>query len=134
MVIVSRRLSENMFSRRTWARIEFLAELFLFRRTLRAFRSSRTDSEGPIKVAPLWLIAGAIDQALNTWLYDRDVGSIRTKPWRRGLPVQVVLFLALRRVSRSKRTMESFSVGASLGRIGYRFWYGVVNPVPGDDA
>ena len=123
-----------MFSRRTWARIEFLAELFLLCRILREFRSASADSEDPIQVVPLWLIAGAIDQAFYAWLYDRDAGSIRTKPWRRGVPVQVVLFLAVRRASRSKSATESFSVGASLGRIAYRFWYGVVNPVPGDDA
>ena len=122
-----------MVSRRTWARFVFLANLLVF--PLRVYQWYRaTDEHGrPVSLVPQWLVAGLTYRVAYAWAYDHDLGAIRTKRWRRasfGLSLGTLTQWAL---PSSGSARHSFSLGESIGRVGYRLWYGVVRPPAGGE-
>lgn len=56
---------------------------------------------------------------------------MRTKRWRRILTPCLWLLPALRADTQLEAVIRDFSIGISLGRLGYRLWYGVLRPLPG---
>ena len=74
-----------------------------------------------------------MSQTAYCWGYDRNLGAIRTNYWRRGLFTIVVSGLGLSVVPRSEAVWRNLSIGGSIGRLGYRLWYGVLHPLPAPD-
>jgi hypothetical protein len=122
-----------MFSRRTWARIVFLSNLLVL--PLRVYQWRRTAGEDgeSVPLALRWLVTGMGYQVAHCWAYDHDLGAIRTKRWRRILLAVVWFVLSLRAFPRSEGEYHNFSIGGTIGRISYRFWYGVLRPLPDTD-
>lgn len=121
-----------MLSRRTWARIVFLAELLVFPLRFYQWRRATGDGESapPDRRA---LLAGAGFQVAYCWAYDHDAGAIRTKRRRRALLGALWGALGFRLFRRSETARRDFSMDNSVGHIGYRFWYGVVRPPAGTE-
>jgi hypothetical protein len=79
------------------------------------------------------LAAGALYRSADRWIHDRDVGEVRTNPYRG------VLFGI--RETRSERQLvpqdeefqDNFGIGKTVGMVGYRLWYGLLRPLPGPD-
>jgi hypothetical protein len=119
-----------MVSRRTWARLIFLGEMLSV--PLQVYQLCRPPDEdgASISLLPRWLIAGGVVQAAYCWAYDRDLGAIRTKRLRRYLLAVVVGGLGLRTLPQSEAMWRNISIGSSIGRLGYRLWYGVLRPLP----
>jgi hypothetical protein len=119
-----------MIDRRTRTRIVFLGQMYSLVSQVRQWRALRENGES-IPLAPRWLVVGAVYRIGYNWAYDCDLGAIRTKRWRRGLLVTAIFTLALLGTRRSSVAIRSASMGATTGRLGYRFWYGVLHPLPG---
>jgi len=119
----------SLLTRRTRARISFLgATASLVQQAYQ--RSNRTDDE-PIPLAPRWLLVGAVYQLAYCWVFDHDVGTLRTSLWRRALFIVVTVAIVFLWFGRSPTVLQNISMGGSLARIGYRLWYGVLYPLPG---
>ena len=116
-----------MISRRTKARISFVSSLYrAYQRCTRVVNNEET-----VQFAPRYFVLGFIYQIVRGWTYDRDYGNNRTNRWRRFLiPVAIfpLLLKLLDLISESER--ESLVLGAAVGAILYRLWYGVLNPLP----
>lgn len=123
-----------MISRRTRARLSVLVESCVF--PIYRSRTRRlTDDDGePIPLVLRWLLAVVGFRVLYSWAYDRDLGAIRTKRWRTVLSAAFCGQLACVALPRSPAPARSFSIGASVGRIGYRLWFGVLHPLPDPDG
>ncbi|MFC7203527.1 hypothetical protein ACFQJC_08380 [Haloferax namakaokahaiae] len=125
-----------MISRRTRARAEFAVALFsavvirYSRRKLRDHEGGR----GPLPPLSNGSVAlGAVWQGVRLWSYDRDIWGFRTSRSRRFL-FALFIFGARRALfSRSESFRSSFGFGRVVGTIGYRFWYGVMRPLPGTE-
>jgi hypothetical protein len=120
-----------MFSRRTRARIVFLVDILLLPVHMYQWRAA--EERNSDLFVPRWLFAGVGFQVAYSRAYDQDLGSIRTKRWRRfflGIP-WAILYRQL--VPRSEAIRRNFSTGESIGRTGYRLWFGVLHPLPDTD-
>lgn len=130
----SNRILLDMVDRRQWARIVFLGQFLILLH--QAYRWSRSPPKRR-KSTPMsirWLVAGAGFHITYSWTYDHDFGAIRTKRSRQiilGLPLGMIGF---RTLSRSEAVWRSLSTGMGVGRICYRFWYGVLRPLPATDS
>lgn len=119
-----------MVSRRTRARIAFLAELLSIPLQVYQWRRATDTNRESIAVVSQWLVAGGLLQATFCWAYDHDLGGFRTKWWRRVALAMGVGVGGFRVLPRSEAVWRSLSIGGSIGRIGYRLWYGVLRPLP----
>lgn len=122
-----------MVSRRTRARIAFIGEILSIPFQVYQWQRAADTNEEPISVAPRWLVVGGLLQAISCWAYDHDLGGFRTKRGRR-VSVAVVAGIVGYRVLPREAVWGSFSIGGSIGRIGYRLWYGVLHPLPDTEA
>ncbi len=118
-----------MVSRRTRARIAFLTELLSIPLQVYQWRHA-TETTKSIAVVPRWLVVGGLLQAILCWAYDHDHGGFRTKWWRRVSLAIGVGIGGFRVLPRAEAVWRNLSIGGSLGRIGYRLWYGVLRPLP----
>src|SRR5699024_6513766 len=98
--------------------------------------SDEIDRAEPQPVLPAALAIGAMSRAVGCWLFDHDVWSIRTN-WRRRLLFtfrwSVQKRFIQRYTSKPDALQYNFSIGTAVGTIGYRLWYGLLHPLPGED-
>ena len=92
--------------------------------------------DDPIPASLVGLVAGAIHNVVFHWMYDHDVAEMRSSR-RRGF-LAGTLFVAIhalaRRVAADSEAFEyNYNTGMLVGTIGYRLWYGLLYPLPGDD-
>ncbi|WP_276257025.1 hypothetical protein [Halomontanus rarus] len=119
--------------RRRYAIIEFLltaGAVFLQihgRKTLRR----RDGYDDPPAISATAVGAGTLYQLAFHWAYDRDCGQIRTNRYR-GLAYGITAGAIRRWWFPSKEFVYSFNIGELGGMLLYRFWYGVLHPVPGE--
>ncbi len=70
---------------------------------------------------------------LDLWLRDCDVAGIGTNR-RRGLLFGICTRGFRRRFLPQTETFRTnFDIGGTAGMVIYRFWYGVLRPLPGGD-
>lgn len=128
-----------MVQRRTRALAELvLSTLLLFGLVrLRKFKfdyADEVDGTAPHPVSPRALTTGAVSGAIEGWLSDRDVCGIRTN-WRRRLLFSLRTRLQTTLIQRYVSDPDVFeydhAIGAAIGRIVYRLWYGLLHPLPG---
>lgn len=128
-----------MVKRRTRALIELgLSTLALFT-TLYSWKYMWSNVEKwdkPIPASPIEITAGTLKQILFHWAYDHNVSSIRTKR-RRGLLAGLLFtgcHIVAQRLARDSEVFEyNYNVGTLIGTVGYRLWYGLLHPLPGED-
>jgi hypothetical protein len=118
-----------MISRRTWACLTFIREIFSLLLQVYQWRRRGDDGES-LSFVSRWLLAGVVSQTVYCWAYDRNLGAIRTKRWRRGLLAMGLSGLCFRTLPQRETMWRNISIGGSLGHIGYRLWYGVIRPLP----
>jgi len=121
-------------TRRRRAVVEFLTSVLgLALQTLvRRYLGRRDDYDGPPSVSGAGVAVGALQQLGFLWAYDRDVARIRTDKWRL-LAYGLCSGLAQRWLLEDEAFRHGFHTGRPLATILYRFWYGVVRPVPGGE-
>lgn len=123
-----------MFDRRTNARIGFVTTLLVFPfRLYRWLRARDEDASASDATVPRELLVGFAMHVAYSWAYDRDVWQLRSKRWRRGLLAALTVVLFWQVGTRTDSDFEAFSVGTGLATLVYRFWYGVLRPLPGPD-
>jgi hypothetical protein len=92
--------------------------------------------DAPIAVSPVSLAVGALSAMLRVWARDRNCAKIRTN-WRRRVVAESVWQgwqrLVPRLSSDARTTRYNFAVGAVIGAVGYRLWYGLLHPLPSDE-
>ncbi len=120
-----------MFNRRTQARVKFLLELLSV--SYRFRKLCEKPADGLNRIVPEWLVFGTAIQIGYNWIYDNDIGALRTNRWQRIVGIGIWILVARRLFPRSEDEWRSFSLGGSIGRLCYRFWYGILYPVPTDD-
>jgi len=118
-------------TRRRRAVVEFLAAALglALQMLVRRYLRRRDDYDGPPAVSGAGVAAGALQQLGFHWAYDRDVGRIRTNRWRL-LAYGLCPGLAQRWLLEDEEFRYGFHTGHPLATILYRFWYGVLWPVP----
>ena len=121
-----------MISRRTRARLSFLGALISLLQQIYQWPSPGEDDESRSWL-PHWVVVGIAYQLAYSWAYDRDLSAIRTSRLRRVLFEGGVFPLTLRAFSRWPGRGYNVSIGSGIARIGYRFWYGVLQPLPETD-
>ncbi|WP_135829065.1 hypothetical protein [Halorussus halobius] len=92
----------------------------------------RDDYDGPPAVSPTGLVAGILYQFGFHAAHDRDVARIRTDRYR-GFAVGLCSGLVRRRLPSDGAFRYGFDTGGLVGMVLYRFWYGVLRPVPGEE-
>ncbi|ELZ77788.1 hypothetical protein C454_14890 [Haloferax gibbonsii ATCC 33959] len=125
-----------MVSRRTKAVAEFglalLTALWMVSMR-RLLRSSDDESYEPTPLSPGGLAVGGAWGAGQVWAYDRDSWKVRTRR-RRALVVSFLGIAVERRLlPRTESFRYSLGLGRVLGVLGYRAWYGLLRPLPGDE-
>ncbi|WP_410764588.1 hypothetical protein [Haloferax sp. DFSO60] len=125
-----------MISRRTRARAEFAVALFsalTIPYSRRKLRKLDDEKRAPTRYSPKGIALGSVWQIGYLWSYDRDIWKIRTRRRRRFL---CLLFGAgVRRLvfPRTDEFTEGTRYGRVLGILCYRFWYGLLRPLPGTE-
>lgn len=97
---------------------------------------NKEEWDDPIPVSPVGLILGALSGGLYIWGRDRNVAQIRTNLRRRAVAESVWQGwqrLVPRLSSDARTTQYNFAVGTVVGSVGYRIWYGLLHPLPGDE-
>ncbi|WP_154019879.1 hypothetical protein [Halococcus sediminicola] len=130
-----------MVQRRTRALAEFLTSalllpLFIGMWKFQFDHADEIDGAEPYPVSLTALSAGAVSRALGHWLSDHDVCSIRTNRRRRllfTLRWKLQNTLIQRYASDPDAFQYNYSIGTPIGTVGYRFWYGLLHPLPGDE-
>ena len=120
-----------MLSRRTRARLALLVELALLPRFYREWRRSADAGESPLR--PAWFVAGLAYRLGYVWALDRNVGGVRTKRSRTAVLALVQGVLGSRFRSGSAPARQNFAFGGHVGHVVYRLWYGLLNPLPGEE-
>ena len=130
-----------MVQRRTRALAELAIDILLLPVLIRLWRfqfdhADEIDEAEPYPVSPTALSVGAVSGIAERWLYDHNVWNIRTNRWRRILfnvrwPVRN--HLIRRYASEPGMFRHNYSIGTVIGTIGYRLWYGLLHPLPGED-
>jgi hypothetical protein len=119
-----------MIDRRTYARIAFVGQLL---RLVHEVSKQRTAQKEGIQLRRELFVAGVIYAIGSSLAHDRDVGGIRSNWKHRGLLGGLLVIVGVVLGSQtSKSTFHDFALGDSLGRLCYRFWYGVLRPLPTD--
>jgi hypothetical protein len=122
-----------MFRRRTRALFELgMSVVALFA----VAHLRRQMSDEPIPLSPGELATGALTGAILCYVHDCDVGNVRTSRRRRVLVsfVRIGLRRVVQRLFPDSDTFrQNFGFGELLGTTGYRLWYGLLHPLPGDD-
>jgi hypothetical protein len=129
--------------RRTHARLEFVLAALVLALQLFIWRHQRENTElwhekveaweGPPPVSVSGLAAGAFEEVVRHWAYDFDVGGVRTSR-RRGLLFSALRLLVTRRLfPRTETFRYNADVGKLVATLCYRFWFGVLHPLPGSD-
>jgi hypothetical protein len=130
-----------MVNRRTRALAELLISTLLLPALIRLwkFQFDHADEVGgaePHPVSPSALTTGAVSSAIGHWLSDQDIYGIRTN-WRRRvlftLRWKLQNTLIQRRASDPDVFQYNYSIGTVVGTIGYRLWYGLLHPLPGEE-
>lgn len=127
-----------MVERRTRALFEFgIAALgvFIQIRLWKAVLNENEPGERPhgAHVSPRELAFGALYRIFSLWLYDRDVGEIRTNRRRGVLFSMCTLVIRRRLLPQTEAFKSNFGVGGTAGMVVYRLRYGVLHPLPGED-
>jgi hypothetical protein len=130
-----------MVKRRTRALAELVISTLLLPALTRLwkFQFDHADEMGgaePHPVSPSALTTGAVSSAIGHWLSDHDVCGIRTN-WRRRLLFtlrwKLQNTLIQRWTSEPDAFQYNYSIGTVAGTIGYRLWYGLLHPLPGEE-
>ena len=124
-----------MVHRRTRARLRLgIAVLTLVVQVCsrRKLRRSDATTDAPELSLPA-LALGALRGTGGGWLYDHDVGRIRTDVRRRTMVAVCTLGVRRRLLPRTERFRYSFGIGQNVGTALYRGWYGLLRPLPGDE-
>ena len=130
-----------MVQRRTRALAELAIGILLLPVLIRLWKfqfdhADEIDEAEPYPVSPTALSVGAVSGITERWLSDYNVWNIRTNRWRRILlnfrwPVRNRL---IQRYASDPDTFRyNYSIGTVIGIIGYRLWYGLLHPLPGED-
>lgn len=117
-------------SRRSRAVIEFVAGaavLALFEQFRR-----HTEEDRPEWASP-WTVAGAVAGFAFGWARDVDWRGVRTSRRRRAMFSAVQTLGRQVVVGDHKRAEREFGIGQLTGLVLYRFRYGVLGALPGDD-
>ncbi|SFG54878.1 hypothetical protein SAMN04488063_2380 [Halopelagius inordinatus] len=91
-------------------------------------RHEEYDDPPPLSAGGVF--AGTLYQLAYLWAYDRDWGRMRSNSYRR-LAYGLCVTTVKRRLFPSDEFRFGFGTGGLVGSILYRFWYGVLRPVPG---
>ena len=90
----------------------------------------------PHPVLPTALATGALSRAAGHWASDNDIAAIRTN-WRRRtlftVRWKIQNILIQRYASDPDASQYNHSIGTLIGTIGYRVWYGLLHPLPGEE-
>jgi len=122
-----------MISYRAQTVLDFLLHLFglyllISGKGLGGDRQDATVSVDTIQ--PLGVLVGGLWAVVFRLCSDRNVWSLRSSKLRRILARQSLSgYWVLRNPTGTKSRMTvSFSLGSLIGTVGYRLWYGVLNP------
>lgn len=85
-------------------------------------------------VSVFGLAAGALYRGVHLRIRDRDLGGVETSPYRRFLFGVCSYRLKKRALLWTMAFRSSFSVGETIGAVGYRCWYDLLRPLPGADS
>jgi len=125
--------SFHMISYRAQTVLDFLLHLFglyllISGKGLRGDRQDATVSVDTIH--PLGVLFGGLWAVVFRLCCDRNVWSLRSSKLRRILARQSLSgYWILRNPTGTKTRMTvSVSLGSLIGTVGYRLWYGVLNP------
>lgn len=130
-----------MVQRRTRALAELLTSALLLPIFIRMWKfqfdhADEVYGAEPHPVLPRALVAGAVSRAIGHWLSDHDVCGIRTNRRRRllfTLRWKLQNTLIQRFASDPDAFQYNYSIGTPIGTIGYRLWYGLLHPLPGEE-
>lgn len=131
----------NASRRRVKAVFEFAFGVFLcyFVFWFRNFRYEHSD-EAPVNrlepFSPVSVLTGAATSIAIVWCSDTDVLGVRTNRRRRllfGVGRSGAGRILKRFAPGSSEYNDSYNLGTALGIVVYRFWYGILHPLPGDD-
>ena len=98
------------------------------------WRQLLDDMEGwdePTYPSVYGLAAGALYRSADLWIHDRDVGRIRTNPYRGILFGICKTGFERRLCPQDEEFQDDFSIGGTAGMVGYRLWFGLLRPLPG---
>lgn len=119
--------------RRTRAILELMMSIFILVIFNYAWGDDETDSEFPVSLSSYWFGIGAVSAVVYQWVYDRDIAGIRRSRYRRAIVSVGWTALTQKFLSKEETAAWSFSNGGLVGGIVYRFWYGLLRPLPGPD-
>ena len=112
------------------AAIGLFAQMSLWRRLL----NNVEEWDEPTRPSVFGLAAGALYQSADLWMHDRDVGKVRTNPYRRILFGICKWRLERWVFHRNEGFRENFGIGKTTGVVKYRLRYGLLHPLPGPDG
>ena len=122
--------------RRTRALAEIIAAVLGLLFQVSVLRQARNNEEAPAElggISVFGIAAGALYRGVYLRIRDRDLGGVETSPYRRFLFGVCSYRLKKRVLLWTMAFRSSFSVGETIGTIGYRCWYGLLRPLPGAD-
>jgi hypothetical protein len=127
-----------MVQRRTCALAELVISALLLPILVRIWKF-QLDNAGerrePHPVLPIALATGALSRAAGHWASDTDIAGIRTN-WRRRTLFTVrwkIRNILIQRYASDSDTFKyNYNTGTLIGTIGYRVWYGLLHPLPGE--
>jgi hypothetical protein len=127
-----------MISYRAQTLLDFFLHLFGLYLLVsgRGTTGNRQDAPASVDtIQPRWVLLGGLWAVAFRRCCDRNVWSLRSSKLRRILVRQCLSgYWILRNPSGDKRrSTTSFTFGSLAGAVGYRLWYGVLNP-PLDDT